>query len=88
MKIDLKEYLQNRDRFNSEKNRPGPVITISRQFGCEGTLVARKLIQHLNDYPHNYQEPWKYISKEVLYDSAKELSLSPNEVMEVLHPHA
>ena len=87
MKIDLKEYLQNRDRFISEKNKPGPVITISRQYGCQGTLVARKLIKHLNHHPHSYQEPWKYISKEILYDSAQELSLTPNEVMNVLHPH-
>jgi len=87
MKIDLKEYLQNRDRYLTLKKIPGPVITISREYGCEGTLVARKIVQHFNDPMGSFRDPWKYISKEILYESARELKLAPNEVQHVLHPH-
>jgi len=88
MKIDLKEYLQNRDRFIEARNIPGPVITISREYGCNGTLIAKKLTKQLNEHPNGFQAPWKYISKEILRDSAKELKLSTVEVQEVLHPNA
>ena len=85
MKIDLKEYLEHRDRFLMESKEPGPVITISREFGCGATVITRKLIQSLNEFEH--KSPWKYISKEIIYDSARELKLSPAEVKRFLHPH-
>jgi len=82
MKIDLKNYLANRDRFDSAKRVPGPVITISREYGCGATIITRKLVQVLS----STQNSWRYISKEILYDSARELNLSPGDIENVLHP--
>jgi cytidylate kinase len=42
-----KWQIQNRER-KTEKKKPGPVITISREPGCGGSEIARKLARELN----------------------------------------
>jgi len=57
-----------------------PVITISRQFGCPGETIAEKLTEVLNQKIHNSggRETWKWISKEIIEESAKKLKMSSN----------
>jgi cytidylate kinase len=64
---------------------PGPVITISREYGCPGRRIARKLSETLsskNKALGNSRE-WRWISKEIIEESARELKLSP-ELMQDL----
>ncbi|MBZ4676115.1 MAG: hypothetical protein JG782_734 [Anaerophaga sp.] len=59
---------------------PGPVITISREYGCPGRKIARQLAETLtqkNKARGNNRE-WKWISKEIIEESARELKLSPS----------
>ena len=59
---------------------PGPVITISREHGCAGRRIARKLSETLtakNKALGNSRE-WRWISKEIIEESARELKLSPS----------
>ncbi|MFO8000612.1 MAG: cytidylate kinase-like family protein [Marinilabilia sp.] len=59
---------------------PGPVITISREYGCPGRRIARKLSETLtakNKALGNSRE-WRWISKEIIEESARELKLSPS----------
>lgn len=59
---------------------PGPVITISREYGCSGRRIARKLSDTLtakNKTLGNSRE-WRWISKEIIEESARELKLSPS----------
>ena len=59
---------------------PGPVITISREYGCAGRRIARKLTETLtakNKSLGNSRE-WRWISKEIIEESARELKLSPS----------
>lgn len=60
----------------------GPVITISRQFGCPAERICEKLAQALSvTFKENKSpEEWKWISKEILEESAKELKLAPSLV--------
>lgn len=60
----------------------GPVITISRQYGCPGDRICAKLAQSLSvTFKENEQpEEWKWISKEILEESAKELKLTPTSI--------
>lgn len=78
----LREYLQ-KSFPDEEKINPcgnGPVVTISREFGCPSKLIAQLLSETIN---HRYKEthkPWKYINKEIVESAAKELELNPNEI--------
>ena len=59
---------------------PGPVITISRQFGCFSTDLARKLAEKISQKSPN---AWDYITKEVLEKSAKKLDVSVHEIAHI-----
>jgi cytidylate kinase len=61
----------------------GPVITISREVGCNGVKLANLVVSKLN--LKNPTTDWKVISKEVFYQSAKELKMHPDEVRKTLH---
>lgn len=58
----------------------GPVITISREVGCDATKLAQRLAYELNKQGHS----WKVLSKEVLYESARELNLDPEKIQRSL----
>jgi len=63
----------------------GPVVTISRDYGCPAKRLAETLSSFLNQIElQNYSKyRWQWISKEILDNSAKELNLKPNMVREV-----
>lgn len=78
----LFRYFENRYREAKSKsnlpNKFGPVITLSRQSGCEANKIARQLIFQLNEKTHG--KPWKLIDKEILEQSALELNLSTSKI--------
>jgi len=57
---------------------PGPVITISREFGCPAARIANKLSMALTqkNLAEEKKVSWRWISKEIIEESAKELNLS------------
>ena len=64
---------------------PGPVITISREYGCPGRRIAKKLSETLtekNKVLGNSRE-WRWISKEIIEESARELKLSPSMMQDL-----
>lgn len=83
MKNSLLSYMNKRFGEVAKKNHhtaqlPGPVITISREVGCGGSKIARKLANSLNEFI--ICKRWQVISKEVLQNSAKELKLEQHKV--------
>ncbi|MCF8219435.1 MAG: cytidylate kinase-like family protein [Bacteroidales bacterium] len=54
----------------------GPVVTVSREFGCHGKEFSRDLKQRLE----TQGKPWQIVSKEVLDHAAKELKLHPRQL--------
>ncbi len=64
---------------------PGPVITISREYGCHGKRIAEKLADILTakSKASGENKQWRWISKEILEQSAKELKLSSSLVKEL-----
>jgi cytidylate kinase len=79
----LLKYMQ--DRY--EKVEFGPVITISREFGCPAKYIAKKLAEELSKIKNadNQLHNWKWISKEILEESAKELNLHPSKIENILN---
>jgi cytidylate kinase len=83
MRTDLVTYLTHRYyKDEQRKTEPGPVITISREYGCPGKHVAENLSLALNaKLSEKGEKPvWRWVSKEILTEAAKELQVEPNEI--------
>jgi cytidylate kinase len=64
----------------------GPVITISRAYGCPAKIVAQDLAFNLNKRLIGSKATyWKWISKEILEESARELKLNKFMIKEVVN---
>ena len=60
---------------------PGPIVTISREFGCPSKLIAQMLTDALNKRIIKPAVPkWKYISKEVVEEAAGKLDIKTVEM--------
>lgn len=71
----LFDYFDKRHReavLGQPASEDGPVITISRQTGCDARQVANLVIQKLNiRYKTN---KWKWVDKDFIYSIARELN--------------
>ncbi|MBS3770171.1 MAG: cytidylate kinase-like family protein [Bacteroidales bacterium] len=81
----LQQYLEERHKEkkrDEDFGQPGPVVTISRDFGCSGKFLADKLNQKLNQEKKGDQSKgtWRVVTKEILDESAKELELHPSQI--------
>jgi cytidylate kinase len=79
----LLKYLEDRYKYDISKEEvksPGPVITISRDFGCPANMCANNLAEILTKMDNAENEPWRVISKEILEQAAKELGLTPEKI--------
>lgn len=56
-----------------------PFITISREYGCQGNLLAVMLKQELD----KGGIPWRIVNKEIIYNAAKELNLHPDKISNI-----
>lgn len=84
MRVDLMKYMSDRmsDKDGKEIS-PGPVITISRLYGCPAKKVAKLLADKLTDKMRvkGATDPvWEYITKEIMSESAKELEVHPSKI--------
>ncbi|MEH0154229.1 cytidylate kinase-like family protein [Limibacter armeniacum] len=80
MKKVLYDYLT--DRFKKPAAiglEKGPLVTISREFGCQAKDIAQILVDELAQKKASLKNPfpWITINKEVLSDVAKELEMDP-----------
>ena len=82
MAIDLKKYMNDRDDKRKANLIPGPVVTISRQYGCRGTDLAREYIKAIakEGVGKRKKKPWQIINKEILTIAAEDLKLTPTRV--------
>ena len=86
MKIDISKYLKERyEESVSRESFPGPVVTISREAGCPAKKLAQKLTLKLNSSGQKYVKDieWRWISKEIMEESAKELGVDLAEIQYV-----
>lgn len=59
-------------------DQTGPVITISRQTGCDGREVAAELVAQLNLRFNTNR--WKWVDKDIIYHAAHELKTDTHRV--------
>jgi hypothetical protein len=79
-KPTISSYLKdNVDEATGKKKQPGPYVTISRQWGCDGVELGQMLADKLNE---RYEEqPWKFYHKDILKQIAEDTGHS-QEVLE------
>jgi cytidylate kinase len=83
MKIDFGKYLSDKLQAEYGKNKePGPVITIAREYGCPAKIVAKQLTEELTKKMliKGVESQWKYVTKEIMVESARELELDPERI--------
>ena len=83
MRIDISKYLTERYLDSVSKQEfEGPVVTISREFGCPAKKIAANLTTRLNELksPMAKKTNWHWVSKEILAESARELGVDPSEI--------
>ena len=74
----LSKYLyKNLNEGLIQKTELGPVITVSRDYGCEANVFAQSLVESINFKTNDKKNLWKFINKEILDKSAQELHLNP-----------
>ncbi|WP_346858267.1 cytidylate kinase-like family protein [uncultured Draconibacterium sp.] len=77
-----KRLLDETSFSKGNMNMAGPVITISREVGCNGLKLANLLASRMNT--QESISNWKVLSKEIFHQSAKELDLEPETVRQTL----
>lgn len=80
--IYLNKRLREVDSYRKDPSTTaGPVITISREVGCNGLKLARLIAERFSK--EKTCSNWKVLSKEVFSQSAKELNLKPEKVRRI-----
>ncbi len=78
-KPTLSAYLRDHLDDISRKQDPGPYLTISRQYGCQGHELGQYMLEKLNE--RDGQGRWKMYYKELLRQLADDTGLS-QEIIE------
>ena len=80
MNISIEKYLTDRVVEDiSKKSEPGPVITLSREYGCPSKIIAARLAETLSSKTRvkGKEVKWKFVTKEIMAESARELQVDP-----------
>ncbi|NLW82971.1 MAG: cytidylate kinase-like family protein [Phycisphaerae bacterium] len=77
-KTTLSSYLREHLDGGPKKTEPGPYITISRQYGCDGEEIGIYLAEKLNE--REEQKQWKVYNKEFI----QQLSEDTGTIEEIL----
>ncbi len=81
-KNTLLDFVKVKLKEKSAKKSLGPVVTVSREFGCPGRIVADELAKQLSRRKDSSGRiiEWEALGKEIISEAAKEMHLSPKLV--------
>ena len=75
------DYFDERHRqsvLSAPSSDDGPVITISRQTGCDAREIASAVVDNLNCIHGN--SLWRWVDKDIIYAIAKELNIDTQRI--------
>lgn len=75
------DYFDERYRqsvLSGSASDDGPVITISRQTGCDARETAAGIVEKLNSIHETTK--WKWVDKDIIYSIARELNIDTQRV--------
>jgi cytidylate kinase len=78
-------YMHERVRREEEHSQPepGPVITISREYGCFGSEIAQMVVDKINRERSAAQKEWVFVSHQVLHDASEAMETKPHEISHI-----
>lgn len=81
----LETYLKEKylhEQESKKKKDPGPVVTISREYGCDAQYISASLAEALNTHfmQIGQKKKWEIISKEILEESANMLKTDQKNI--------
>ena len=86
--ININKQIKNRNLNKAEfAKEPGPVITISRQYGCSGKDFAMQLVKKINSI-NKVEHDWTWINKEVFVGTAEALNLKKEKILHIFEGKA
>lgn len=75
------DYFDERYResvLSGPASEDGPVITISRQTGCDAREIAASIVDRLNLKLNTNK--WKWVDKDIIYSIARELNIDTQRI--------
>ena len=78
-KPTISSYLRDHLDDIATKKEPGPYVTISRPWGCDGVDLGKTLVSKLNE--RDPEQRWKLYQKELLKQLAEDTGLT-EEILE------
>ena len=82
------KYFEARIKNESDNKEPGPVITISREYGCPSKILAGILVDKLgalNLGTASHPVKWKWIGRELLEEAARDLKVEPENINHIFN---
>lgn len=80
----LLKYFNERMSGKDEKKDLGPVITISREYGCWGSRIAELVAEEINSkYLNKTEKKWKTVDKHILSQVSKQMNRDPHSISHV-----
>lgn len=76
-KNPLIQFIHDKVNETPGLDRTGPVVTISREFGCPGNQLGHRIAEILTTRGKGASDPWKALNKEIMVEAAREVNLSP-----------
>jgi len=77
-KLTLSSYIRENLEDIGRKKEPGPYVTISRQYGCDGYELGEMLTKKLNERAE--QAKWRLYKKELLKQLAEDTGLTEDVI--------
>ncbi len=77
------------EKARIERDEPvrhmGPVITLSREYGCYGSEIAEKLAKKINEgkAQATHSNGWIVVSHQVLHDASETLNANPSDIAHI-----
>lgn len=79
----LLKYFEARIKNQHDNKDPGPVITLSREYGCPSKVLAGILVEKIKSIElEKSSNPchWRWISRELMEEAAKDLKIDPKHI--------
>lgn len=83
----LVKYFSKYIHREEPRREGGPIITISREYGCNAQEIAEALANVINNKHNGTRQArhWNIISKEILSRSAQELKTKPEKIEHIFN---
>lgn len=77
-KPTLSSYVREHGAQRGKKKEPGPYVTISRQYGCDGVAIGSLLVEKLNS--REDEQGWKLHHRDLLERLSEDTGLDVEQI--------